>query len=493
MIMQQQFVHQHQQTSQQTALLANQIQHQGMAATGGIEQQKSHTSKGANSKRSEEVYAALCSLAGVTHAADLPIWWPATDGKTKADIKHVWKTFKEEIREWATSKGLPIQHGYEPTEDVLWSWMCGELNGSNDYYAAAAEELTPYAGMVVSREELKKRKINKAATEASMHTRTRAEALQIETEKGEPPSPPADYYTLLHTLVAFTGIVWMLLGEKADLYQKLLGLVDILRLGSIEPDIPKFDGVLSRQIFWMVIVDVKRYCSGALTVQMLRSKQPPFPTSGIHNFIPYIREVQRFEVQSFPEKWKKEAPASNVQASLWQAPSYPPPHAVNPPAPVGPGTNLMGSGEWFQQLLMMNGLPPMLQQQPMQFQGWSPGGQTFGNGDDNNPNVGKMPPRVTSAIKKVHEKFKRAGLSHLVTAAGKTISDLPTIKGHSPCYSWLMGKCTRNPCTFRHCNISDMSPAGVQEWTDIMEAGAAQILSKNALPQPQRKRKRENK
>jgi hypothetical protein len=153
----------------------------------------------------------------------------------------------------------------------------------------------------------------------------------------------------------------------------------------------------------------------------------------------------------------------------------------------------MGSGEWFQQLLMMNGLPPMLQQQPMQFQGWSPGGQTFGNGDDNNPNVGKMPPRVTSAIKKVHEKFKRAGLSHLVTAAGKTISDLPTIKGHSPCYSWLMGKCTRNPCTFRHCNISDMSPAGVQEWTDIMEAGAAQILSKNALPQPQRKRKRENK
>ena len=122
-----------------------------------------------------------------------------------------------------------------------------------------------------------------------MHTRTRAEALQIETEKGEPPSPPADYYTLLHTLVAFTGIVWMLLGEKADLYQKLLGLVDILWLGSIEPDIPKFDGVLSRQIFWMVIVDVKRYCSGALTVQMLRRNGLTSWTRERHKSCPKMR------------------------------------------------------------------------------------------------------------------------------------------------------------------------------------------------------------
>ena len=100
-----------------------------------------------------------------------------------------------------------------------------------------------------------------------------------------------------------------------------------------------------------------------------------------------------------------------------------------------------------------------------------------------NPNIGRLPPRIGSAFEKVRGKFPHANLSHVLAAAGKRVSDLPKIEGRSPCYNWLMGKCTRAPaCKFAHLDISALDTTVLQEWTENVEKGATALAAMNELP-----------
>ena len=94
----------------------------------------------------------------------------------------------------------------------------------------------------------------------------------------------------------------------------------------------------------------------------------------------------------------------------------------------------------------------------------------------------------------VYKIFPDARLLHLVTAAGKTMGDLPKIRDKVACYNYLMGKCTAKVCRFEHYEFAELNPAEYEEWIKIMEAGAKKILADRALPTvPSRKRKSSSK
>ena len=465
LLMQQQIFHAQQQQSQHQSLLFNQLQHSLATTSRGTDQGSSATTTG---KRNETLWAKILSLAHVTSIKDLPNWWAMTEGKTKQDIESVWDEAKKDIVKWARRLGYPIHLTFQPTDDMIWDLMTGKFWGSLDYHHVAMRGLTPYAGTEISHTEIRRRKDAKDAEEASKHTRTREEALRIQTEKGELPSPPAEYWSMIQTLIAFTGIVRMVLGENNDLFKQLCKLIEVLYDEERQREKHKYDGVLSRQIFWMVLVETKRYCKNALTPEALRQQHPPFPVTNIQHFLPQISEAQQVSVINFPAKWNVAAPPLPPITAPWVAPAYQP-----PPISAWGGSPLVTAQAGAYPL------HPFLQQQ---WQGTSQFGTTTDT-DGRNKNAGNLPPGVAAALKKVLDKFPQATHGQVLAAAGKSVGDLPKIKDRVTCYNWLLGKCQRGAsCRFCHDKITEMTGEHVKEWTEIVEQGAAEILKNNALP-----------
>ena len=108
---------------------------------------------------------------------------------------------------------------------------------------------------------------------------------------------------MLKTLVAFTGVVWLLFGNKSDLYRKLRQLLTTLMSEDAEANSQKYYGVRARQIFWLVIVDAKMYCKQALTASQFNANNP-FPESKLQKYDTLIENAAALELREFPEKWK---------------------------------------------------------------------------------------------------------------------------------------------------------------------------------------------
>jgi hypothetical protein len=422
-------------------------------------------------QKSEDTWASLCSLANVRSVQDLPMWWNLTHNKRKEDINNVWKTAKEMIIKWAQTEGLAINKSFQPDNDVIWSWMAGDFSSSKDFASGGAEGLSPYAAQPVTAAELDSRKKTKAAEDASVHNRSLAEAVHIETGKGELPSPPGELESLKKTLTVFTGIVWLLFGERCDLFTKLLDLVYVLDDEEVERNSHLYTGIKARQIFWMVLVDAKRYCNSSLTAAQFKQGRP-FPSSGLANFTTQVREAADIHVMGFPDKWRVAAPTVPTTprtdtAVMWNA-------------------THMTSGLYGQPLspfpLTMPTPPVGLQQQQIPL-----GGQE---------NKDNLPPRVSQACQRVFALFPEAKLPHFVTAAGLQMAELPKIRGQVTCYNHLMGLCGREGqrghkgCNFVHFEIVKLQAAEYEEWIQIMEKGAAKIEADKALPElSTRKRK----
>ena len=427
--------------------------------------------RGKSMQKSEDTWASLCSLANVRSVQDLPMWWNLTHNKRKEDINNVWKTAKEMIIKWAQTEGLAINKSFQPDNDVIWSWMAGDFSSSKDFASGGVEGLSPYAAQPVTAAELDSRKKTKAAEDASAHNRSLAEAVHIETGKGELPSPPGELESLKKTLTVFTGIVWLLFGERCNLFTKLLDLVYVLDDEEVERNSHLYTGIKARQIFWMVLVDAKRYCNSSLTAAQFKQGRP-FPSSGLANFTTQVREAADIHVMGFPDKWRVAAPTVPTTprtdtAVMWNA-------------------THMTSGLYGQPLppfpLTMPTPPVGLQQQQIPL-----GGQE---------NKDNLPPRVSQACQRVFALFPEAKLPHFVTAAGLQMAELPKIRGQVTCYNHLMGLCGREGqrghkgCNFVHFEIVKLQAAEYEEWIQIMEKGAAKIEADKALPElSTRKRK----
>lgn len=447
------------QNTVQTAAMLNQVQHGlGGAATA--------TAKGAGTvTHSKDGWARIFSLCNVNKKDDLAAWWYLTAGKKKDDIEDFWIQGKRAMEVWAQQEGLVLHKAYEPEPDVLKAWFNADFRPRTDYYSEAHKGLTPYAGMPLSRIEKQRRQTAKKAEEASAHNRTLSEAAQIETEKWEPPSPPADYDTLVKTLTVFTGIVWLLFGYKADLYLKLRRLLKTLMSEDAEQNAQRYFGVRARQIFWLVIVDAKRYCRQALTADQMHAGHP-FPESSLHLYDIQVQNAAEINIMEFPEKWKAMPqlalqPHKEPSAGMW-------PYLAAPTAGAG--------------------LPPLWQgqyqggQQPNQ-QGW--GKQPV---DADSQYQGELPPDLIDALRRVSLVDSKAKLLHFIRAAGVEPKDLPKIRGEKTCFNHLMGKCRTKTCINKHF-FAPLQFQELEKWTQIMVKGAEKICADGKLPNLKKRKK----
>ena len=433
---------QQQQNIRFQAATLQQMQQGGGGGVGGV--LSSHATPGKGPIKSWDTYAAIMSLCNVTSMPDLPFWWREVRDARKEEIRDKWHDAQKWILEWALRHGLPIHQSFEPEDDVIWAFITGNFRGSSDHAKNATKQLSPYNGMPVSTDELERRQIKKDARDASARNRSYAEAVHIETEKGGLPSPPGDYDSVLKTIVAFTGIVALLFGESCDLYTKLMGLVTRLKGKEVEQNALRYLGVKSRQIFWLVLVDAKRYCNQAHTAREFKTGAR-FPESMLHHYYIAIENAAEIEVMGFPEKWKAAAP-------------YFPP--IQSPA----STQVMHQSWWNVPPGPLGQVPPVYPPSlPSQPGGGIQQPEVVVSGRSRT-NTANSPARVVQACERVNELFPKARFVHFVAAAGKKMTDLPKIRGKPTCYNYLLGQCKKPGCGFEHYEIGQLQASEYEEW-----------------------------
>ncbi len=461
--------HQNQQATTSQAMLLNQFQHSLMGGVGGHLSSSSTSGKAAI--RSEDTWAGITSLSHKHSLHQVSWWWRHVYSAKKDDISQKKQDAKKWILKWAHDNGLPVSKNFEPEDDAIWAWITGDFSSSTDYSKEGNKKLSPYHAMPVTTEELERRRTKKNAQDASAHTRTLADAVRIETEKGALPSPPGDLDTLVKTIVVFTGMVALLFGEKNDLYEKLMVVIETLTHEEVERNAITYLGVRSRQIFWLVLVEAKRYCNQAHSKWEFQ-QQKAFPTCNLHLYTLQLQNGTSIDVIGFPDSWKQ--PVLQV----------PPP----PAAPTG-GGGAPALGQWngFQHPFV-GSLPPLMPQAPVP----APVPPGLGQVPSQKTNKELLPARVTQACLKVGNLFPEARLPHFVAAAGKTMSDLPKIRSKVACYNYLMGKCTNFRCNFKHFELALLHATEYEEWIQTMEVGANKILEDKALPKLHSGRKRKS-
>ena len=456
----QQHAHQVQSSQNNTQLIVNQLQHGSSGGGLGVGLGSAGGEKSSSFLRLDETLAALCSLCHVQDVKLLPPWYNYVYGKKKSEIPYVRRELKEAVIKWAKAENVTIHKNFSPDDDAMWILMTANLRGTTDYQLEANKGLSPFAARVVTTQEEEQRRKDRHAEFASLQSRTFAEAAYLESKKGELPSPPGDLDSLKKVLGVFTGEVFVALGATADLYQQNLELVRALDDEEVEANSYKYLGQRCREIFWMVLVETKRYCNSAHTVTEFRNGSS-FPKCNIRHYLTAVKDAAPITIMGFPEKWSSPptgvTPAPSAppaiapqwnQNPLWAG--YPPPMAFPPVAPPPAGGVQQQQGPTREQLSLEN--------------------------------KQNLPPRAANAIDRVTKMFSKARLVHLVTAAGKQMHELPKIRGCKSCWNHFLGVCTREPCSFKHFQTALLQPAEYEECLVIMETGANKICSDKALP-----------
>lgn len=451
-------------------MLLNQMQHSVMGGGGGPSSTLSTSGTSAN--RSDDTWAGILSLSHKKQLIELSWWWNHVLHSKKGDIKQKKADLKLWLQKWALREGLPIHKAFDPDDDVVWAWITGDFRSSTDYSRDGQKGLSPYSGMPVTTEEVERRQNQRNAEDASAHTRTLEEAVRIEAKKGALPSPPGDWDTLLKTIVVFTGIVALLFGEANDLYEQLREIIDIMMDEEVERNKLSYLGVKSRQIFWLILVETKRYCNMAHSLWQFQQNKA-FPTCNLRQYKHYIKNASEIAVIGFPQAWNQAAP------QVQPLPAAPTGREMHPPF-----------GQWGGFHPLPGQLPPYMP--PPQAPAPAPPAPVPApvpsGGPPKQSNTQLRPARVTQACLEVYKQFPGARILHFVVAAGKTMSDLPKIRGKITCYNYLMGKC--KGCNFEHYELANLNPAEYEEWVKIMEQGASKILENKALPELARRKRK---
>lgn len=212
-----------------------------------------------------------------------------------------------------------------------------------------------------------------------------------------------------------------------------------------------FTGVLSRQLFWAVLIESKRYGKHPMSLSQIQ-QGAPFPTVALDGYAMMIRNRNNLILPQFPETWKKEAPPQPQPilptVPQQQLPPFPPGFSNAPPQGFSPFSPLQGQfGSWQQ-----------------------------------NPNIGHMPQRIVQALETAHKVDPSVKLRHFFAAAKQKSMDMPLVQGQRVCINYLMGKCATRGCMFQHLPLSMVPKQFVDTWSNVMEEGAKKIKQDGKLP-----------
>lgn len=408
----------------------------GSATTGGA--------GGSKVSLSQSKTAAVCSLAYARNPTGLPKFWFDMNGKTKTEALELWGKLEKKIVNWCRGENFPCSNDWKPRPEQVWDIVNGEFHCRGSFELEGNKGLTPFLTIPVTFAEQQKRKNWAKAESASTQTRTYEEQIRIDAEKHALPNPPATHGQLLNNMTAYMGVLALTIGWYNSLYKQVRQLVELLNEQQMREQEGKFLGAFSREIFWLVLTESKRYCRQELTEEEQR-RNAPFPEAGISSWLHLIRHSDHLGLSDMPTAWKK-------------------PYV----APLPP--SLVTSPQSFQ-------IPPH-------------------NVPTVPTNLPRTPPtardRAAAALTRAQKVDSSARLIHVFVAAGRTLATLPQVQGKSSCYNHLLGRCTSKKCRFEHVDANDVTPSVMNELALICEQGADKIEADGALPTVDNKRRKLN-
>ena len=246
--------------------------------------------------------------------------------------------------------------------------------------------------------------------------------------------------------------------ENCPLYKQLVEVIQVLSTPPASRSKHSYEGVPSRQIFWLVLTETKQYAQQKCSVSTLEDpiSPPCLPTANLISWKHLIKEAAYLPLRDFPESWKQEAPA---------------------PTPAIPEVTPNLSAHATIQGLPWNGLTlpplganPFLQQSVM-----------------STPQ--KVPERVTAAYSKALKANPGSRMTQILSAGGKPMHSFPKTKnGQSVCFNYITNTCRfGSTCSFAHSDVDKLPKGFLSAWEDTMEKGAEKIVKEAE----DRKRKRE--
>ena len=452
---------------QQSMSLAYQMHLQSANGGGGAH-------RGSNSKinLSDEKWAEIASLSHIDNAHDLGGWWLDIQGNTKDDCRNFWKKSVDRQSEWARSRNLYYDDQARPDMDMVWDLMQANFHAdSTDYEIVANKGLTPFLVRQMSDAEVEKRDQDKAAITESAATRTHAESLAISKKNSKLPNPPATYTTLKSLLIRHTGLVWDMFTENSPLYTQLMEVINVLSGDDASRNQHQYEGVPARQIFWLVLVETKKYLRQRCSLDEMadRVNPPRLPDAELLYYKVYIKEAQPLPLRNFPPSWMQPAPSP---------PTLPPHPSLHlpPQGSVWGGWPQLPQGEnpFLQQQLQLQLQQEKDQQQPP-------------------PTSRKLPARVAAAWDKALAVDPKLRLAQICEKGGTRINELPKAPdGKSYCFNYLTGKCRFGKrCSFNHTTMAKLPTKVIDAWTETMERGAEAIVNEDTNSTSPDKRKRE--
>jgi len=280
----------------------------------------------------------------------------------------------------------------------------------------------------VTATQVEERQRRSAARARAEGTRTEGE---VYDELSEGPRAPArTYYELLHNLVTFTGVVFVLYGARCDYYRKLYQLCDIMLMERVIKLRSKFTAMLCKEITWRVIDEGRDFFSRRMDLEDFRRGKPKFKRCVLHNIFEKVRAQENIYSSNFPTEWKPQTRTD-----------LPPP--IRPlPRPDG-GSSPFGGGGRQQ--------PPPNRNQQQNRQQWGRqggGGQQQLDQQMQNLQIGHVNDRIKQFMTPYYRKFgSRVNFFGLLNAANIHVRDMPYLNKYMRggqnmlCYNHLLGRC----------------------------------------------------
>jgi hypothetical protein len=376
----------------------------------------------------------------------------------------------EEMKQWARSHDVQINRSIyfeKASMDDITKMEFGP--GTPTAYLNTAEQgisiLTCRPRMGNEAAELRAKE---HAVDSTHRNHTLAEALLL--GKRDPRPPASTFHELKLDLGTFCALLWVLFGDKCDLFDNCYALFTMLDSESVTANASNFTPTICRQITWAVLNDSRQYFFRTVTVDNFASGQVRWPSSLLMQIIGAdVHACREIKMGNFPEKWlpasaitstyKTGATATRVATQgnmAFPPPGLPPLTATS----LGPSTTAGGT------------VPERAQS---------------ASGERNvQIRQSDIHPTIKSLMGPYIAHFRSVQLRNLLRAANIGEQALPTLPQYlvegrnNLCYSYILGKCQGRICgrgNVGHAQASTLPNDFVTALCNVLAPGVEKRLA----------------
>ena len=405
---------------------------------------------------------ALKGYCGVIDPRGIPpIWDSFQQTREIASHRH---NLRVAMAQWSKDTGKDINKAPFFTEQTVKDIVGLNLNPGEAVptFTSAQRGISILTCRPKSAIEVETIKDFEEARRATAHT---ARFNEVRRRQKAPPSPPPDnYFELRLSVNTFCALIWTLFGGECDYYKGLWEVADTLDQQEVHIIRDSFTADVCRRITWAILTDGRSFFNTVLVEAQFRGRdRVRWPTSLIHKITDDVRFAKAIDRPMYPTEWIIT------------------PHPLAGGGGGGGGGSGGGGGNGGQ------GGGGKTDQGGRKTGGGGGGGDGGGRRRERQPWVDKRHPRIAAMMNEfVSLMGYRIKLTHILDAANKRITDLPTIPEFVAngrpfvCWAHILGRCTFDGCKFKNGHVprSAIPDAFAEEVVTMLTPGVNAVVAR---------------